>query len=296
MRRHTALDALVASVGSVYGETLKFFSEGVQSPPLATLVKGMVPSVPPPTGTGEYTATISANGETIETRYTVERWEGAAAPTLIFHHGSGDIPYRRRLERILRAAGPRRDALPGTNVIATSSPYNETRREYFAAIRDLERFATLLAGSAVLIEGLRQVLPQSSPFIVSGISLGGWITNLHHACFDTATEYRPIFAGAALDALFTDSSYTALTSKKALADPGVLKQCLNFEEDFGRRPNEKVFPLLARYDQYITLERQGGIYGRENVTIIDKGHITGTADNEALLSALQAGFAVKSGA
>lgn len=200
--------------------------------------------------------------------------EGATAPTLVFHHGSGDIPYHRRFKRILRAAGPDGDALPGVNLIATPSPYNRTRREYFSAIRDLRRFATLIAGSTVLIEGIRQALPGSSSFVVSGISLGGWVTNLHHACFDTAQEYRPIFAGAALDALFTDSAYSALTSRRALAD--------------------RVFPLLARYDQYISLERQGGIYLPENVTIAEKGHVTGTADNQTLLAALRAGFAVKS--
>lgn len=294
MRRHTTLDALVASLGSMYGESLKFFSEGVESPPLDALVEGMTASMPAPAGTGEYPATITLDGETVETSYSVEQWEGATAPTLIFHHGSGDIPYYRRLRRILRAAGAGGNALPGANLIATSSPYNRTRREYFAAIRDLRRFAMLIAGSAVLIEGLRQALPQSSRLVVSGISLGGWVTNLHHACFDTAQEYRPIFAGAALDALFTNSAYSALTSKRALADPETLERCLNFEEEFNGKPGDRVFPLLARYDQYITLERQGGIYLPENVTITDKGHITGTADSEALLAALRAGLAVKS--
>jgi len=45
---------------------------------------------------------------------------------------------------------------------------------------------------------------------------------------------------------------------------------------------DTVFPLLSRYDQFIQYERQKGIYLPENITVLEKGHITGSMDFKAL--------------
>jgi len=288
MKRHTTIDNLVASMGAMYGNALKFFSNGVDSPPVRDLVSEMHCSQPLLDGSGEYTVTVRTGDGQTEVPFFVERWRGKDAPTLVFHHGSGDIPYRRRLEKILRAHTDRNGALDAANIIATCSPYNGSKREYFTAIRDLRSFGESLAGSVVLVEAIRQSLPAASPFVVAGISLGGWITNLHHTCFDTADEYRPIFAGAALDALFTESAYSTLTADRALARPEALHACLNFEADFRRRSNGNVYPLMARHDQYIMFDSQSTIYRPENISVIEKGHVTGSADNRALLAHLAA--------
>ena len=286
------MDTLVTSIATIYGNAMKFFSEGSQSRPLTELAAEMNCTVPSINGPGAYTASLETTTEQFDVDYSVERWFGETAPTLLFHHGSGDIPYYRRIRKILGAGKRESDALAGVNIVATCSPYNRSKREYYRAIRDLGRFATLLAGSVVVIEEILRTLASSSRVVVSGISLGGWITNLHHAQFDSAHEYRPIFAGAALDALFTESSYSALAAADARSRPEALKTCLNFEDEFLRRPNNKVHALLARHDQYIILQRQSGIYRPENLTVIEKGHITGSADNRALFRFLSAGFPV----
>ena len=126
---------------------------------------------------------------------------------------------------------------------------------------------------------------------MSGISLGGWIANLHHACFNTADEYRPIFAGATLDRLFIESAYRKLTAKSALEHPDTLTVSLNFEAAFARRPNTNVYLLMGRVDQYIVLEQQRSIYNPDQATIIDRGHITGSSDTEMLRAFLSSEFA-----
>jgi hypothetical protein len=282
------VDKLVASMGAIYGNGLKFFSAGSSSPPVGDLVQDMRCSLSSPDECGEYHAKLKLGEEEIEVPFSVERWAGREAPTLLFHHGSGDIPYTGRIKQILKAENDVEMIPRDVNVIATCSPYNHSKREYIGAIRNLKSFCTLLAGSAVLIEGIRNALPRIGRFVVSGISLGGWITNLHHAYFDTADEYRPVFAGAALDALFTDSAYSRLTA--ADAHPDSLSACLNFETEFDKRPKGCVYPLLARYDQYIKFERQAGIYRPENISVIEKGHVTGSADSHALLNHLAGAF------
>lgn len=293
MGKHEFLDTLVAGLGGMYGDSLAFFSEGVQSASLEELVAQSTATAPEWNGPGEYTGEVRTPLGIIPTKFTVLAWAGADAPLLVFHHGSGDIPYAGRAKKILGGGKsgfePPFDA--GVNVVATNSPFNESRREYYAAIRDLERFGVLIAGSVALIEAVLRSRPESSRTVVSGISLGGWITNLHHACHNTADEYRPIFAGAALDRLFTDSAYRKLTGKAALENPGRLAECLNFESAFGRRSNENVRALLGRYDRYIVLDQQAPIYREDQLTVIDRGHITGSGDNDTLRGFLAEAFA-----
>lgn len=284
MGKHEFLDTLVAGIGSMYGNSLKFFSEGAESAPLEELVAQSSATVPEWHGKGEHVAEVRTPLGTVSTQFTVLEWVDATAPLLIFHHGSGDIPYHSRAKKVL-GAGKNGFAPPfdsGVNIIATNSPFNESHKEYYAAIRDLERFGVLIAGSVALIEAIVRARPDARKSVVSGISLGGWITNLHHACYDSADEYRPIFAGAALDRLFTDSSYRKLTGKDAFENQERLTDCLNFETAFARRSNGNVHALLGRFDRYIVLEQQASIYREDQLTVIDRGHITGSGDNETL--------------
>lgn len=292
MGKHEFLDALVAGIGGMYGNSLKFFSEDSQSPSLEDLVAGCSSIAPVWNAPGEYVGEVHTPLGTIPTKFTVLEWAGPAAPALIFHHGSGDIPYVGRAKKILGAgkAGLASPFDAGVSVIATNSPFNDSRKEYYAAIRDLKRFGVLLAGSVALIESVLGRLPDSRKTVVSGISLGGWIANLHHTWLDTADEYRPIFAGAALDRLFLDSAYRKLTGKQALENPTRLTDCLNFEAAFAARSNENVHGLLGRFDRYIVLEQQASIYREDRVTVIDRGHITGSNENDTLRRFLAEGF------
>jgi len=292
MSKHELLDTMVATVGGLYGNTMKFFSEGVDGTPLPALTQAIEAKVPAWDGIDEYGAKLETPAGSITVPFNVLQWAGPGAPTLIFHHGSGDIPYHGRLRKILSGStGPEASVLDGeVNLIATNSPFNDSRKSYYRAIRDLERFGILIAGSAALIEALIVSLPECGRVVVSGISLGGWVANLHHAVYDTAHEYRPIFAGAALDALFTDSAYSKLTAKVALEVPEQLAHCLNFEKAFAKRPNATVYPLLARFDQYIRFGRQSGIYREDRLSALERGHITGSGDNDALKAFLEQAF------
>jgi hypothetical protein len=299
MNAHEFCDVAVARIGALYG-SLRFFSEYAESPSPAEVLGGTVAAIEQWNDEKEYEGEVRFDSKTVPTEFSVLQYIGPNAPTLIFHHGSGDVPYHRRLHRI-RSAGPDLDRV---NLIATNSPYNHTRRQYYWAIRDLRRFVELLAGSVALIEALvrslsavdaepivqRSVDTQTRRVVVSGISLGGWIANMHHAFYDSADEYRPIFAGAALDATFLDSAYRHLVAPEARRRRGSIRDALNFEDAFRSRQNATVYPLLARFDRYIELHRHAGVYRKERVTAIRKGHVTGATDFARLCTFLGDAF------
>jgi len=105
---------------------------------------------------------------------------------------------------------------------------------------------------------------------------------LHRAYYDTADAYIPMLAGAALGDIFINSAYRKLTGQQALDNPEVITNLLDFEKEFKEIDSHNVFPLLARYDQIITYERQKLSYDGHCVQVIEKGHITAAADFAAL--------------
>jgi hypothetical protein len=164
----------------------------------------------------------------------------------------------------------------GSNLIVLRAPLHRSFREYTSGVAQLASFAGMLAASVRSIEHLQawSRARGSGPVVVSGVSLGGFVTNLHRACFNSADAYAPLLAGAAIDHLFVSSVYRWLTAPAAREHPEALHRVLNFEAEFLRVPNDNVFPLLARYDELIVFDRQKQCYGGRPLVVLEKGHVT----------------------
>jgi len=147
----------------------------------------------------------------------------------------------------------------------------------------------MLCTSVKLIEKLvqRLRLDFNSSILISGISLGGWVTNLHKAYFDSATAYAPLLAGAALGDLFTSSSYNKMIDTAALNHSKQIEKLLNFEDQYRQTSHHNVYPLLAQHDQYIMYDRQKGCYNNTPLKVLDKGHITNALAGDDLREHIQ---------
>jgi hypothetical protein len=284
MNLHADIDRLVTAIGGLYGDGAKFFGENTATPPISDIISQLDLRFAPPEGGDEVRIPVSHGAITETARYRVVHADDTPVETLIYHHGSGEIDYAARLARVTPHLVPR-----SRRVIAVSVPDNESMRSYVTATRDLHRWTFLLASSVRLTEELvawiRRIDGGGSTaggstdghrIVCAGISLGGWVTNLHHAYFDSCDAYRPIFAGAAPDHLFTDTIYRKMLARSAGPDAGAaIRRAINFETAFAKRCNENVVACMARHDQFVRLDRQRGIYRPGNVRILEKGHITG---------------------
>jgi hypothetical protein len=279
MNLHRAADKMIGWIGGLYGDSKKFFRDGTQSPHISSVIEDTEVELGLPTSLDvelqeghEYEATASFRNNQATSRFTVLQWRTLAEPALIYHHGSGETDYTARIRRIVA----RMDRCTG-NVIAVSVPYNHSLEEYLFGGARLDRWAFMLAASVRLTEQLVECVRVGgcTKIVCSGVSLGGWITNLHHTYFDTCSAYTPIFAGAALDHLFTDTIYRKLLASSAHDADDDIRQALNFEEDFRARGNDDVFPLMARHDQFIRLERQSTVFRSDQMRVLDRGHTTG---------------------
>lgn len=282
MNLHALADQLTAVLGGWFAGRDRFFARSLESPPLAEVVRATRVRTPEIEGLGEYEATAEGPAGPLDPAFRVAEWPGPDRPTLLYIQGSGERPFdfSSRSKNTFRTVVL--DAVPGwdANLIVLRAPFHGgSQREYARAMTELVNFTGMLAALVILAEGLVARLHERGhgDVLLTGISLGGWATNLHAGLFGSADRYAPLLAGAALDDLFLESSYRRLTGARALDDLDLIRETLNFEATLRDAPADRIHPLLARHDRFIRWAPQRRSYGDIPVASIDRGHVTAAA-------------------
>ncbi len=279
MNWHILMDSVPVALASYFFLNSKLYRESLDSLPYDQLLASIELEWPQIDVEGTYELTARTPAGRLDPAFRLVRWQGKDYPTVIYHHGNNERPFNRKLltknsfqDIFLSGKAP----FPA-NLILVRAPFHRSFRLYLKHMGHLSTFSTLMAVSVKVVEKLTgYAAPRSTGVAVSGISLGGWITNLHRAYFNSADIYIPLLAGTAPGDVFTRSVYRKLTDKKAGDNPEAVEKTLDFEGRFAAVEDNNVFPLLARYDQLIRFEKQKASYGNIPVAVIDKGHVTGS--------------------
>ena len=288
MNYHALLDEATVRLGSALLGSQKFFAESIDAPHIGEVVADATVDLDREiAGATDQPTFVTADTPTgtYETGYDVIDWKRASLPTIIFHHGSGEDPFD--VGRLATDSVSRIFADPETinaNLIAVRAPYHDgSAGDYARAMGELADFEGMLASSTALVEALReQLVAQGTPVVlVSGISLGGWVTTLHRAYHDSAEMYAPIFAGDRLGEMFATSAYRSMTGELARENPETLRETLDFPDAYADATSA-CRPMLGRYDRIIELEVQGEAFADEDLAVIDYGHVTGSLQSGRL--------------
>lgn len=295
---HGFLDKYSVVMASLLLNRHTWFNKSIESPPFDEQLDTIEITIPEITGEGCYEVEGSYIEGKIDPAFHVVQFLGWDKPTLIYHHGNNEQPFnygfaaKNTFKSVILANKDRFDA----NIINLRAPFhNDGMHRYLEKIGYLSEFTAMLSASVKLVEELVGMLKSNGngKVVVAGVSLGGWVTNLHRSYFNSADIYVPMFAGAALDELFLSSYYRKLASPLVAAHPEAITKVLNFEKRYTSRQGENVSPLLAKYDQIIEYERQKRCYGSTRISVIEKGHITGALAADLLckhvLKALKGG-------
>ncbi|SEO21848.1 hypothetical protein SAMN04487948_101151 [Halogranum amylolyticum] len=287
MNHHAAIDVGTLRLSALFLRDAKFFARTVDSEPLVDVAADATVDVGDPTTAGVHEVTVDTPLGAFDAAYLPWQWIGSDAPTLIYHHGSGERPFDfgRFSSNSFRRLFVGHDEQVPANVIAVRAPFHAgSNTEYARAMGDLENFVGMLAASAGLVEALAARVGDRSaqPVLASGISLGGFATNVHRVCFDHVDAYIPIFAGAALADLFVASAYRALTAESARRQSAKLRDALDFVDSFTAVDDTDCYPLLARHDRIVALDRQRPSYDGLSLSVLNKGHVTGSLATGAL--------------
>jgi hypothetical protein len=283
---HAALDRAATLGGVLLPDSRKYFAQDTGGATVAEHLAELSVEAPSVTRPGVQELQARTRAGVLDPACLVARWCGPDRPSLILHHGNNERPFafgrtaKNTLGRAVLVPEP-----PDVNVILLRAPFHAgSLREFLGAMGSLDRFTAMLATSVALAEQVaRSVRAEGSPRVVfAGVSLGGWVVNLHRTHHHTADAYLPVFAGAALAEVFLTSAYRRLTSRRALTDQQRVRDLLNFEDDFTSVPHADVAAMLARYDQYVDYDRQRPCYGDRPVTVLRKGHVTGAMSRAPL--------------
>jgi hypothetical protein len=278
MNAHILLDKMTVSAAAAAARDFRFFQDSLESADLMTHIQQVSMRIPELRGVGKYELTADTLAGTLDPAFWVAQWFGAGFPTIIYHHGNNERPFdcglasKNSFKNIFLSSKKPIQA----NLIALRAPFHTDLRIYMKEVRRLDQFAAMLAVSVCLTEALVQMVRAKtlSPVMVNGISLGGWVANLHKAYFNSADRYIPMLAGAALDEVFTSSLYQKLAGKNVHENPERVRQVLNFEKAYRDVDLENVYPLLGRFDSIIEYDRQKSCYGDRPVQVFEKGHTT----------------------
>lgn len=289
MNVHEAVDVGTIALSGLLLRDAKFFARSLESPPLVDVATETTAAVDDIdlTRAGRRDVTVETPVGEFEAAYTPWQWRGPEYPTLVYHHGSGERPFdfgRFSSNSFRRLFGASERDVPA-NLVVVQAPFHDgTNREYARAMGDLENFVGMLAASTALVEAIAERARERTDgsVVASGISLGGWVVNLHRTCFRSVDRYVPIFAGAALGELFVSSAYRKLAGESARRRPERLRAILDFEEAFRAVNADDCNPLLARYDRIIEFDRQRPGYDGLPITVLNKGHVTGALATTSL--------------
>jgi len=285
MNIHAFIDSFSVKFGAAVFSRSKLFRKSIESPAYEELLNSIDLKWPIIKGEGYYEVPAKTAAGNLDPGFYIARWLGGHYPTLIYHHGNNERPFSKwpfgksSFRDIFLA---NKNDLPA-NLIAVRAPFHRSYKLYIKKIAELANFKTLLTVSVQLVEMLANFAAgKGSRVVVSGISLGGWVTNLHRSYYNSAATYIPMLAGTAPDDVFINSAYRKLAGKPARDNPSTITKALNFDSSFLKIKDHNLFPLLARHDQVIRFERQMETYKNYPVAVIDKGHITGTKAVKAL--------------
>jgi len=279
MNKHIFYDKLTAQIGSAALGKDRFFSNSIESASYTEHLKHISVEIPGIEEGFHETEAKTLVGKTDPAHYVMQ-WNGNEYPTIIYHHGNNERPFdfrwfaKNSFKKIFVDVKKPLEA----NIIAVRAPFHKgSLRHYQKKITCLSNFMAMLTTSVKLIEQIIDNIKKdtyTSTVLVSGISLGGWVTNLHRSFYNSADAYVPLLAGAALDHLFTGSAYKKMGGLIARENPDKIREILNFEKEFKKVMDDSVFPLLGRYDQYIQYERQKRCYKNQPVKLLETGHVT----------------------
>jgi hypothetical protein len=278
MNIHEALDNLTVALSALALGKSRFFDRSIQSPTYGEQLERVVLTFPELSGEGQYEVRADTPAGELTPALHVVQWKGKAQPTIIYHHGGLERPfdYGHFSKNTFKSILFSHRHLIRANLVNLRAGFHEsigglTRVRCFHYLED---FVTMLCVSVKLLEGVvsRARAWGSEPVLASGISLGGWIVNLHRAYFNSADVYVPMLAGAALGDVFVRSAYRMMSGRPVRDNPETVRNLLNFEEEYARVTVDNVFPLLALYDRIIEFERQKKCYGSAPVRVLRKGH------------------------
>jgi hypothetical protein len=269
---HEGVDRLY--IGAMRRVVPPLFRRGSASAPLEDHLAAVELRMPPLAKAGRYSLTARTMVGDLQAGFRWRPASSATRPVLIYHHGLGEIP----CDHTFRWTFGRTPV--DAHLVAIRAPFHRSHIDCCRGLASLDRFMAMCAVSVALVEAIRRALAERGArgSVVAGISLGGFLTLLHHLTYGAASRYAPQMAGPDMSHAMRSTPCRGALAPQALARPEHLSACLDFRQAFRASDAQRVFPLLARHDLWMPYAYHQAEYAAKSVPVatIDRGHMTGS--------------------
>jgi hypothetical protein len=276
---HEGVDRLF--VAAMHPVVPPLFRHGSTSPSLREHLATVELQVPPLLADGRHKVTARTIVGEVQAGFRIRHGSNPAYPVLICHHGLAEIP----CDRTFRFIFPRRMPLQA-HLVVVRAPFHRHHIDALRGMASLSRFLAMCAVSVTLIEALRRAFLArgAQGCVVAGISLGGFVSLLHHLNYGTANCYVPLLAGPDLAYSLLSSPFHRFLAPQARAQPAHVLAGLDYREAFRASDTARIFPLLARHDLCMPYAHYQAAYAASGVEVatIQRGHMTSAVAFAAL--------------
>lgn len=251
------------------------FRRGSTSPPLHDHVAAVELQLPPLAGDQRHAVTARSLVGSLQAGFRVRLGSRPELPVLIYHHGLGEIPHDQTFRRIF----PRRTPIDA-HLVIVRAPFHGSYIDCARGLATLSQFLAMCAVTVTLTEALRVAFAERGArgCVVAGISLGGFVTLLHHITYGSASCYAPQLAGPDFAHTLLSTPCRRFLPAQVRAQPGDLPARLDFRAAFRASDTQRIFPLLGRYDLWMPYAHHHAEYAASGVPVtpIGRGHMTGS--------------------
>ena len=276
---HEAVDRLHGAVLSRLVPPV--FRQGLDSPPWTAHLAATQVSLPALTARRHYTITTPTVVGTVTAGFQIRWGPRPDVPVIVYHHGIAEMPYDKSFRGICRGMLPTQ-----AHLVAIRAPFHRTWLDVRSGLRTLAHFMAMCAVAVQLGEAVRQaVLARGARgSLVAGLSLGGFLTILHHLQFGTANGYVPLLAGPDLAHAFLATPWRRCLATLPRRHPAPVQALLDWRQAFQVSDTRRVRPLLARYDRTMPYAYHAACYADSGVPVVtlERGHMTGSLAFAAL--------------
>ncbi len=275
---HETIDRLqAAAIGLAMPQA---FGHGTTSPSLREHLDAVHLSAPPLTTQKRYQLTADTLDGPLACGYRVRLGPRPDLPVLIYHHGIAEMPYHKSFYGIF---GWRQiDA----HLVVLQAPFHRTWRTVGRGLTTISRFMAMCAVSMTMMEAVRRRFQDygASHCLMTGLSLGGFLTLMHHLHMGTANRYAPLLAGPDIAHTMLYTPFGRLLTSDARAQTEHVQSLLDLRQAFQASDTRHIFPLLARYDLHMPYHHMHPCYLDCQVPTVtlSRGHITGSLSYGAL--------------
>lgn len=275
---HESIDHL--HIATVRLAVPRAFRHGTTSRSLGEHLDAVRLATPPLATQKSYRLTADTLVGPLDCGYQVRLGPRPDLPVLIYHHGIAEMPYDKSFRGIFGGRAI------SAHLVVLQAPFHRTWLTVSKGLTTLNQFMAMCAVSITMMEAVRRLfLDYGAPrCLVSGISLGGFLTLMHHLFVGTADRYAPLLAGPDLAHTMLATPFVRLLNPEIQAQTEHLQTLLDFRQAFQASETRHILPLLARYDLDMPYQHLQACYRNSQVptATLDRGHITGSIAFSAL--------------